>query len=167
MTTAYLFSSPALRWKSGSRISAPSIKRSWSTAADQREITSTAPAPSLLARPPCPSCGRFPWRAKEPQCTQTITWTVLGPGIRTTTLTRTPCRGLRWCEWIVFGVAPFEAHFMPRWTGFSQRPPLGAELCLKSCLIDFVQCISCEFWFQYFLRVCFVTAAPNPLMCAA
>lgn len=93
------------RWKFGFRISAPSIKRSWSMAADQRESISTALAPSLPARPGCPSFGRSPWRTREPKCTQTVTWTVLVTGIRTTILTRTRWRGLRWCEWTVFGAA--------------------------------------------------------------
>lgn len=91
------------RWKYGFRISAPSIKRSWSMAADQRENISTALAPSLPARPGCHSFGRSPWRTKEPKCTQTITWTVLVTGIQPTIHARTRCPGIRWCEWIVFG----------------------------------------------------------------
>lgn len=86
------------RWKSGFRTSAPSTKRSWSTAADRRGSFSTAPTPSPPARPDCPNFGRFPWRTKEPRCTQTITWTVLVTGTQTTTLTRTRCPGRRWCE---------------------------------------------------------------------
>lgn len=110
------------RWKYGFRISAPSIKRSWSMAADQRENISTALAPSPPARPGCHSFGRSPWRTKEPKCTQTITWTVLVTGIQTTTLIRTRCPGLRWCEWIVFGVVRascsglYEGHFGLHWT---------------------------------------------------
>lgn len=93
------------RWKYGSRTSAPSIKRSWSMAMDQRGSISTAPTPSPPARPGCPSFGRFPWRTKEATCIQTITWTLLDTGIQTTSLTRTRCPGLRWCEWVVFDVA--------------------------------------------------------------
>lgn len=95
--------SPLSRWKYGSRISAPSIKRSWSMAADQRENISTARAQSLPARPACPNSGKSPWGTKEATCTQTLTWTVLATGIQTATLTRTRCPGLRWCEWLVFG----------------------------------------------------------------
>lgn len=93
------------RWKYGSRTSAPSIKRSWSMAMDQRGSIFTAPTPSPPARPGCPSFGRFPWRTKEATCIQTITWTLLDTGIQTTSLIRTRCPGLRWCEWVVFDVA--------------------------------------------------------------
>lgn len=146
------------RWKYGFRISAPSIKRSWSMAADQRENISTAPAPSPPAPPGCPNFGRFPWRTKEPRCTQTITWTVLVTGIQTTTtLIRTRCPGLRWCELsglCVFFSVPGARAWKKRtcrlhWTHwFPSRPPhTRTELCLNVWLIELVHihCISCAF----------------------
>ena len=125
------------RWKYGFRISAPSIKRSWSMAADQRGSTSTAPAPSRPARPGCPSCGRW---TKAPKCTQTITWTVLVTGIQTTTttLTRTRCPGLRWCEWTVLLVA-LTSQLNSLWKAWSQN-------CFKCVfLIDFVNILCVRF----------------------
>lgn len=73
-------------------------------AADQRENISTAPAPSLPARPHCHSYGRSPWRTKEARSIRAVTWTVSVTGIRIITLIiRTRCTGLRWCEWTVIG----------------------------------------------------------------
>lgn len=120
-------------------------------AADQRENTSTAPAPSPPARPRCPSCGRSPWRTKEPRCMQTLTWTVSATGIRITILIiRTRCTGLRWCEWIVF-VATCSA--------CNRRPSGCTELAGASsqnwcaCLGDlvYIHCILCAFWIFQFL----------------
>lgn len=89
------------RWKYGSRINAPNTKKSWNMAADQKSL-STAPAPSPPVHLGCPNFGRSQWPTKEATCIQTVTWTVLAPGIQTTLLTRTPCPGLRWCECFTF-----------------------------------------------------------------
>lgn len=128
------------RWKYGFRIRGPSIKRSWSTAADLRESTSTAL--TLPVPPACPNFGRSRWRTKDPQCTQTITWTILATGTQTTTRTRTGCPGLRWCEWIV----------LPAWSSSAgQNLSAWTELnvykcvCVCECRIEFVRilCIPC------------------------
>lgn len=118
------------RWKSGSRTSAPSTRRSWSMAADQRVSISTAPAPSPPARPGCPSSGRSPWPTREATCIQTITWTVTDTGIQTTSLTRTRCQGPRWCEWIVVVVVVVVGEAQARCSGLDWTCS-PSFLCLK------------------------------------
>lgn len=114
-------------------------------AADQRGNMSTAPTLSPPARLYCPSFGKFPLRTKEHQCTQTIIWTVLDIGIQTTTLIRTRCPGLRWCEWSVLA-------FSLQWTRwFLTRPPLTSHnwpglQCVFIMLFFIVFCVRLEFF---------------------
>ena len=146
----FYFFTPLFRWKYGFRTSAPSIKRSWSMAADQRGSISTAPAPSRPARPGCPSSGRSPWQTKGPRCTQTIIWTVLATGTRTTTtttttLTRTRCPGLRWCERELslgaLGTLRGDARpFAQSWVVFF--------LCVCVCVLIGLPCVSSAFFFH-------------------
>lgn len=88
----FVFSFP--RWKYGSRTNDPNTRRSWRTGpADLRETTSP---PHRRRPPPRALCGTSPWPAKARRCTLEDTWTISDTGTRDTS--RTPCRGLRWCD---------------------------------------------------------------------
>lgn len=89
-----LSSSSIFRWKYGSKTRGPNTRRLWRTGpVDPKGSTSP------LLRPPLPRpapCGTSAWPPKGHRCTLERTWTILPTGTRGTS--RTPCRGLRWCD---------------------------------------------------------------------
>lgn len=82
------------RWKYGSKTSDPNTRRSWRTGpVDLRETTSPPRRRPPRLRAPC---GTSAWPPKARRCTLEDTWTILLTGTPDTS--RTPCRGLRWCD---------------------------------------------------------------------
>lgn len=94
LLTPFLSFSSILRWRYGSKTSGPNTRRLWRTGP-------VDPTESILPllRPPLPHpapCGTSAWPPKGHRCTLERTWTILLTGTRGTS--RTPCRGLRWCD---------------------------------------------------------------------